>query len=233
MTDEVHEIGNTQQALIDGFKEVWDLSNRELDLLYCLADGLTSTKAIAEKMACSESTVNNYVNSICKKSNSHGRIELLSKWLSFSRKLYRYIEKPKISWGTCYISEDESSIAEILADIVSEIGFKPVLMQEVRGPITATGDDLVIYDLSFETNAMERVLTQALKGIGPGIIAVTGNDRFLAEKGHRFHWDKLILKPFNRNLPTEIEQLAIKGKVRKILCENEKIGWNSATVDHK
>jgi len=53
--------------------ELDELSERELDVLKCLADGLTNSQ-IAERLFLSDGTVRNYISSIYSKLNVHSRM---------------------------------------------------------------------------------------------------------------------------------------------------------------
>jgi DNA-binding NarL/FixJ family response regulator len=58
--------------------ELDELSERELDVLKCLADGLTNSQ-IAERLFLSDGTVRNYISSIYSKLNVHSRMEAVKK----------------------------------------------------------------------------------------------------------------------------------------------------------
>ena len=64
-----------QQAAAGGLDE---LTEREIEVLKCIADGLTNSR-IAEKLILSEGTVRNYISSIYGKLNMHSRIEAAKK----------------------------------------------------------------------------------------------------------------------------------------------------------
>jgi DNA-binding NarL/FixJ family response regulator len=53
-----------------------DLSRREIDVLQCLADGL-SNAAIAERLFLSPNTVGNHLQRIMLKLNAHSKLEAL------------------------------------------------------------------------------------------------------------------------------------------------------------
>ena len=58
--------------------ELDELSERELDVLKCLADGLTNSQ-IAERLFLSDGTVRNYISGIYSKLNVHSRMEAVKK----------------------------------------------------------------------------------------------------------------------------------------------------------
>jgi|HigsolmetaAR204D_1030405.scaffolds.fasta_scaffold00130_26 DNA-binding NarL/FixJ family response regulator len=58
--------------------ELEELSERELEVLKCLADGLSNAQ-IAQRLFLSEGTIRNYISSIYSKLNVHSRIEAVKK----------------------------------------------------------------------------------------------------------------------------------------------------------
>jgi len=68
------------------FAEFYNLSERESEVLYFLLKGL-SLKVIGEKLFISAGTVKNHVLKIYKKTDSHSRIELSTRYSEFSEKV--------------------------------------------------------------------------------------------------------------------------------------------------
>lgn len=64
------------------FKEIYKLTPRESELLSHLLKGI-STKEIAELMFISPGTAKNHILKLLKKTNTHSRLELITKYRSY------------------------------------------------------------------------------------------------------------------------------------------------------
>lgn len=70
--------GQTESSDTSPRTDVYGLSDRELQVLHCISDGL-SNKEIAEKLFLSEGTVKNYISSIYSKLDVRDRIQASRK----------------------------------------------------------------------------------------------------------------------------------------------------------
>lgn len=206
-----------QETLIAQLSVHWSLTTREQDVLNFLASGTITSKDIAHELGCAASTVNVHIENICRKSKTNGRMDLLGLWLNYISNILNFLEYSDVSHGTCYISEDDENICEYLAELAYEIGYKPIVLSDDEQFIKADPNDMVIYDLSYETKVMDRVLTSALTGSSPAVIAITGNELFLQEKGHKFYWDKLIMKPFSVEIKEEMKKLSLEHRIKLLI----------------
>ena len=211
-------LSTIQSSLLKVLQAKWGVSDRESAILEFLVSGVTASKDISSALNISTSTINKHIESLCRKSGTQGRFEIISIWMSYISDLLRYFETIPIQWGNAYISEDEEGIVEILQKIVVQIGYTPVIVDDKKCKFSTKLNDLIIFDLSFENDGLTSILQASETKQNPLIIAITGNIPFMEKHANRFKWDRLFLKPFDLKIENEIKQLAVDRTVRNIIA---------------
>ncbi len=83
----------SKQKLLSSVFNSFNLTSRELEVIEALIEGHTSSRALSEHLKISESTANNHIDNIAKKTNFGGKTNVLS---FVCREILRMIENQEI-----------------------------------------------------------------------------------------------------------------------------------------
>lgn len=190
------------EVVIATAQRVWNLTNRETEVLSYIVKGFISAKDVAHALEISESTAGRHIESIARKTSLSGKLQVVT---TLFRALCKAVEEYNIRQNptTVAVVEDDDDTCELIVDLLNEQGFD-------AAPITSRGGinvdniikaepEVLLCDLVLPyTNGVEiaRILSRHCGSV-PSVVLFTGYpDQVPIMQSDVF---SVLLKPLNEN----------------------------------
>lgn len=201
--------------ILDQLFKKYSLTVRELEVLEALTKGHTSSKALADYLKISESTANNHIDNISKKTSLPGKTSFLSFII---RELFTLLQEGNIQQTpqTVLIIDDEKEITNILKEEFSERGYRTFVVTQVSPEtiqlIKDESIDLIVCDVVMPGMTGPEFLNQAKNALGflPATVFISAYDAVDSKKIQELGVYSLVKKPFRfgQLLDTSIQAMA-------------------------
>lgn len=189
------------RGMIDEIFQEYGLTVRELQVIESMVEGHTSSKDLAKCLGITESTANNHIDNISKKTNLAGKVNFLSL---ITRKLFENIyergEKEQIR--TVLIIDDEKELLEILKSEFEQRGYNTLTFSYVSEGAVELLDgvklDLIVSDVVMPGMKGDEFLAKLRERRGniPPTIFMSAYDSITKEKIEQLGVYTLLKKPF-------------------------------------
>lgn len=189
------------RGTIDTIFQEYGLTVRELQVIESMIEGHTSSKDLAKKLGITESTANNHIDNISKKTGLAGKVNFLSL---VTRKLFDvlYEKGQKEQIRTVLIIDDEKELLEILKSEFEQRGYNTMTMSQVNDAAVELLDgvklDLIVSDVVMPGMKGDEFLTKLRDRRGglPATIFMSAYDSITRENVEKLGVYTLLKKPF-------------------------------------
>lgn len=206
--------------ILDQLFKRFSLTVRELEVLEALTEGHTSSKSLADHLKISESTANNHIDNISKKTGLPGKTCFLSY---ISRELFLLLESREIQQKpqTVLIIDDEKELSDILRSEFDDRGYRTFVVSQAGEDtielIKNEKVDLIVCDVVMPgmTGPEFLNLAKAKMGYLPATVFISAYDAVEPAKIRELGVYSLVKKPFRFGelLDTSIEALKTQSAV--------------------
>lgn len=189
------------RGTIDQIFQEFGLTVRELQVIEAMVEGHTSSKDLAKKLGITESTANNHIDNISKKTNLAGKVNFLSL---VNRKLFDilYDRGLKEQIRTVLIIDDEKELLEILRNEFEQRGYNTFTLSHVNDHAVELLDgvklDLIVTDVVMPGMKGDEFLARLRERRGslPPTIIMSAFDSITRENVEKLGVYTLLRKPF-------------------------------------
>lgn len=189
------------RGTIDEIFQEFGLTVRELQVIESMVEGHTSSKELAKKLGITESTANNHIDNISKKTGLAGKVNFLSL---INRRLFEmmYNQGLKEQIRTVLLIDDEKELLEILRAEFEQRGYNTITLSQVSENAVELLDgvklDLIVSDIVMPGMKGDEFLAKLRerRGVLPPTIFMSAYDSITREKIENLGVYTLLKKPF-------------------------------------